>query len=728
MVGPSKILTVSYGTFSCTLEGFDEPFVMMKAVAEYFRDLAAEDRYFGAEPPVPDTEMLQKIAEREIHRRVEAKLGEHGVMLRQTDPAPVAEPVPVAAAAAVSPPMPAPPAEPVADLVAEPVAEPLAPQPAEAADIVRASEETDASAPVESMAADAEMPAEPAAVEAAMPGAVPEPETAAMTEADAFVAEGAAAEPSVAALADELPVEDEADTIETAEAITPDEALHEVVEEEASAPVAAAPLPPAPPPAATQPAAAQAAEAPAPDSIAAKLMRIRAVVEGVRAARAADADADEADAEMMSAAEPDMAEDFGFSLDRSDDKPELLAAEAARAAERAEMATDEASEDWPGDRPEPVRAASGTETSADFLEDDETDLPLLADDEALLSRLTALREETQIVPEDPPAPAPAPAAASPKGAAPWAPPTGFDDDEDMAEAAAETIAPAPEPASFFQRARARVIRIGRRIGHPEEAEAHQAPADDGDPMPDLAGSEEAHDVERLMEEARQKLEGAETRRKFSSISHLKAAVAATIADRKVTDGEQKASVVDEEADLGRYRDDLSRAVRPHRPTSMQPTTARPAPVAPLVLVSELRVDRPSEGGRETSVRPRRIASDGEAGFDDEDYEFDADEEISPDSVSSFAEFAEKLGAHDLTELLEAAAVYTASVEGRPYFSRPHILRKVEFASSRSDFNREDGLRSFGMLLREGKIMKISRGQFAVAEASKYMIETRRAAN
>ncbi|MEZ5887949.1 MAG: hypothetical protein R3D56_13865, partial [Paracoccaceae bacterium] len=73
-------------------------------------------------------------------------------------------------------------------------------------------------------------------------------------------------------------------------------------------------------------------------------------------------------------------------------------------------------------------------------------------------------------------------------------------------------------------------------------------------------------------------------------------------------------------------------------------------------------------------------------------------------------------------------VYTASVEGRPYFSRPHILRKVEFASSRSDFNREDGLRSFGMLLREGKIMKISRGQFAVAEASKYMIETRRAAN
>lgn len=80
-----KVMTVSYGTFSCTLDGFDDPFTTMQLVAEYFRKLSANDRYFGGEPLQPDASKLHQIAKSANPNRIDAEVSDNSVILRQAD-------------------------------------------------------------------------------------------------------------------------------------------------------------------------------------------------------------------------------------------------------------------------------------------------------------------------------------------------------------------------------------------------------------------------------------------------------------------------------------------------------------------------------------------------------------------------------------------------------------------------------------------------------------------
>lgn len=70
MVSSGKTLTVSYGSFSCTLEGFDDPVATLRAITEHFQSLSAPDRFFVADGPVPDPEALLRHSQ-EVPPRVD---------------------------------------------------------------------------------------------------------------------------------------------------------------------------------------------------------------------------------------------------------------------------------------------------------------------------------------------------------------------------------------------------------------------------------------------------------------------------------------------------------------------------------------------------------------------------------------------------------------------------------------------------------------------------------
>ncbi len=671
MMSNNKILTVSYGTFSCTLEGFEDSFGTMKAIAEYFRDLASDDRYFGAEPPQPDAEMLARIAQKEMTRRVEAREQDGKIVLsaheqNEAVPAPAAAAIAAPAAAVVA-------AAPAVQLPQEDVAVAEAPvvistaAPADIADVQPAAEE----------------PA-PAAQDTAVdtPEIVPGQPDA---EVEAFFAEADHADANDTfedqdTLSPSAPVAASARVATVAAAVSEDAEASDVLptEEISSASVT-----------------------PKEDSIAAKLQRIRAVV---AQNEVAEEEADFLEDEHADAAQAD---EPVADVQDDDEVDSILSA-----LSNTDIDDDDSFED----------DAAEVETAQDTAEDD-------ADDDELASSLSNLFDEEDVKPADADALADLAALADAddadaavKAKAPAARVIKVnraeleaalkDDGQDTGETPAEDvsaldqIAPSktdetaltPEDEEDLVAELSSLeaeLEEDTATAAPEIAEEAPAPAAARRVLPSIDEDDQSSDVNRLLAETDQQMDEPESATRRDAFAHLRAAVAAKKAD--VAMGQPETEDGDDDA----YRSDLAEVVRPRRPSS-EGRTKRPGDnrPAPLKLVAEQRIDvaRPAAEG---PVRPRRVAAVADP--------------VETQDGESFADYAAEMGATKLPELLEAAAAYMSFVEGRKQFSRPQLMTKVRQVSAEDGFSREDGLRSFGQLLRSGKIEKIKGGRFTVSD-------------
>lgn len=799
MVGSSKILTVSYGTFSCTLEGFDDSFSTMKAIAEYFRDLAADDRYFGAEPPKPDAEMLARIAEREIARRVEARTEGTGIVLKAGQALSASEAVSLPAAEAASEPETAEAAE------TAPLEEDVAPE-------VSVDETPANDTGTTDLAEEAEDAVDVAEDDAAHAELASDEDDADEIAFDALEIISSDEEDE-----DTDPFDYEVDASELAESLAARPTPHRVVPTRVMPPAQDDPTDGAKDEATIASALPPVVSAPPvhPDSesVAAKLERIRAVV---GKAKVSEPEVENEHASETPVAQADLAPSF------EDDEPETVdtaaiadeptteeasekaadepAAPVARSAhaqrpvrtrvikmsladfqrkvqegrieeetstEEESIASEPASEepvaakevaetptvaDWSEDEDlsefggedisdediADLAALDGSssedlaETSAEF---DEDDARLSDEEEAeLLAELAELQRDEDVEPgvelRN------APVSEMKAGEEDFAEELSGEpeqgdiaddewDDEDEAEATHQVA----HTDSEDDEEDAHLNLFGGSDDDEDEDDLDPENAilsadDDEDDAQDsralrrqkafeTSPDEDSEVLSRLIEQTDDQFNHPDTNRRRESITQLKAAVAATEAARQMGEPDRKDP---ESAD--EFRNDLRQAVRPRRPTrpTERPVTRTERPqTAPLKLVASQRVDIVTDAEQEDSpsdpVRPRRVRLD-EAG----------PAEVAREA-GSFEAFARDMGAQGLAELLEAAAAYTAYVEGSEDFSRPQLMSKVRGLTDR-DFSREEGLRSFGTLLREGRIMKVRNGRFQVSEETRFHPERR----
>lgn len=715
MVSENKILTVSYGTFSCTLEGFEDPFSTMKAIAEYFRDLAAEDRYFGAEPPQPDPEAMQRLAETAGQTRVNAQVSDNNVILRQdNDSVPSVAPAATAATAAVVS-----------------AAAVTAPEPTLSAP----------TASMESVAAKLRRIRAVAARDTSDDALFSEDQ-----HADAFIMNGDAAT-SEAELAPKKPDQARSvhDEVPSQHKDTP--APTDGVPADAVVPEAAVGDKPVAPQNETAPEEVDAVESnalpKAPAEPVAKAASIAAPTTEQDSTPDNNSDDSSGDQPVSEAALADTSttEADGAGTSLPTDAPS-----AQSEADRSEAAIDAVLN--PPSNPAIEKAATPRRrivvekiTRADLIKAREEariaaepvtalkDPPPLPDAEEarILENLQNLQSEpetgveTQVETPD----------EGPKPDAPDQELTHDTPEEEVVSKVAETIPETSSPeTSDVSDAQTDLERALSDLDEDEEQELLSAQESARDARrAKLAALETRGDdeLDRLMSTTSSRLDHDESSGRRASIAHLKAAVAATKADSSITD----AAANQESRERDQYAEDLARVVRPERaqPVSDTPKSDQPAP---LVLVSALRIDKQTTDNEETPVsdspeaaediKPRRVTS---SDTEEKSPEHDEDRNIFTDqSHATFTDYAAASNALELPDLLEAAAAYYTFVEETGTFTRPMLMRKIAPISAEQNLTREQSLRSFGTLLRDGKLVKVQNGKFEIAKTSRFAPQAR----